>query len=210
MKKSRYIRVSSKGQSSLRQAKISNPDEVIYLDIISGSIPFKERPEGKKLIEAIDAGEINYVSFHDISRAGRNTIDVLTTLKYFESKGVTVKIDNLGLESIIDGKPNPVFSLLTTVLAEIYSMERETLLERQKEGIAIAKAKGTYKGRVKGTTEDDNEILTKYPNAVKAIKNNPNHSLRDLAKLSVSKDGKKVSMNTIKKLKGILDKEKGN
>lgn len=200
MKKARYIRVSSKGQSSLRQEQKAHPDEVIYLDIISGSIPFNERPEGKKLIEAIDAGEINYISFHDISRAGRNTIDVLTTLKYFESKGVTVKIDNLGLESIIDGKPNPVFSLLTTVLAEIYSMERETLLERQREGIAIAKANGVYTGRVVGSVESDDEVLAKYPDAVKAIKKYPDGSLRELAKLG------DCSMNTIKKLKGILIK----
>lgn len=200
MKKARYIRVSSKGQSSLRQAKISNPDEVIYLDIISGSIPFKERPEGKKLIEAIDAGQINYVSFHDISRAGRNTIDVLTTLKYFDSKDVTVKIENLGLESRKDGKPTPLFSLLTTVLSEVYSMERETLLERQREGIAVAKLNKVYTGRVKGSVESDDEVLAKYPDAVKAIKKYPDGSLRELAKLG------DCSMNTIKKLKGILIK----
>lgn len=207
MKKARYIRVSSKGQSSLRQEQKAHPDEKIYLDIISGSIPFNERPKGKELLFDIAIGAINYVTFHDISRAGRNTIDVLHTLKHFEKSGVVVKIDNLGLESIIEGKPNPVFSLLTTVLAEIYSMERNTLLERQKEGIAIAKANGVYTGRVRGSVESDDEVLAKYPDAVKAIKKYPDNSLRELAKLSVSKDGKKVSMNTIKKLKAILDKK---
>lgn len=199
MKKARYIRISSKGQSTLRQEQKAHPDEVIYMDIISGSIEFKKRPEGKKLIEAIEAGEINYITFHDISRAGRNTIDVLSTLKYFDSKDVTVKIENLGMESRKDGKPTPVFSLLTTVLAEVYSMERETLLERQREGIEIAKKKGIYTGRVKGSTESNDEVLAKYPDAVKAIKKYPDSSLRELAKLGG------CSMNTIKKLKGILD-----
>lgn len=114
MKKARYIRQSTKSQTNLRQLAKSHPDEVLFIDIISGSVPFAERPEGKKLIEAVDAGELNYLSFHAIDRAGRNTINVLQTLQYFFDKGVVVKIDNLGIESMINGKSNPVFTLLTT------------------------------------------------------------------------------------------------
>jgi hypothetical protein len=52
MNKARYIRQSSKTQTNLRQLAKAHPDETLYIDIISGSIPFAERPEGKKLIEA--------------------------------------------------------------------------------------------------------------------------------------------------------------
>ena len=119
MNKARYIRQSTKGQSNLRQLHKAHPDEELFIDIISGSVPFIQRPEGKKLIEAVEAGEINYVSFHAIDRAGRNTINVLQTLQYFYDKGVVVKIDNLGLESMINGKSNPVFQLLSIILSEL-------------------------------------------------------------------------------------------
>ena len=54
MNKARYIRQSTKNQTNLRQLAKSHPDETLYIDIISGSVPFAERPEGKKLIEAVE------------------------------------------------------------------------------------------------------------------------------------------------------------
>jgi len=163
----------------------------------------------KKLLEAIENNTINYVSFHDISRAGRDTINVLQTLKFLFDKGVVVKVDNLGLESMINNKPNPIFNLIITVLSEINSLEKTTLLERQKEGIAAAKRKNpdTYKGRVLGTVDTEDEILSKHKRVVKAMKSNPTLSLRQIAKLASDSDYK-VSANTVKKVKGIMEKNK--
>jgi DNA invertase Pin-like site-specific DNA recombinase len=203
MHKARYIRQSSKSQTNLRQLAKAHPDEVLFIDIISGSIPFAERPEGKKLIEAVEAGSITYLTFHDLSRAGRSTLDVLTTLSYFQDKGVIVKIENLGLESIINGKSNPIFNLITTVLSEINSLERSTLLERQAEGIAQAKLRNAYKGRIKGTTDTPEQTLEKHKRTIKVLKANPTLSLRDIAKLASDTDYK-VSANTVKKIKGLL------
>ncbi|MEC4005503.1 recombinase family protein [Flavobacterium sp. SUN052] len=200
MNKARYIRQSSKSQTNLRQLAKAHPDETLFIDIISGSIPFAERPEGKKLIEAIETG-INYVTFHDLSRAGRSTLNVIETLTFFQNRGVVVKIENLGLESIVDGKINPIFNLITTVLSEINSLERTTLLERQAEGIYQAKLRGIYKGRVKNTFESDEIILTKYKKVVKELKANPNLSLRKVATLT------SVSPNTVKKVMSILQKQ---
>jgi DNA invertase Pin-like site-specific DNA recombinase len=209
MKKARYIRQSTAQQSNLRQLVKVHPEEQLFIDIISGSVPFNERPAGKKMLEAVEANTINYVSFHDISRAGRDTINVLQTLKYLFDKGVTVKVDNLGLESMINSKPNPIFGLIMTILSEINFLEKTTLLERQKEGIAAAKKKNpdTYKGRVAGSVDTDEEILVKHKILVKTIKSNPTLSLRDLSKLSYDKDkGYNVSPNTVKKVKEILEK----
>ena len=204
MKKARYIRQSTKGQSNLRQRYLAHPDEELFIDIISGSIPFAERPEGKRLIQAVEAGLITYVTFHDLSRAGRSTVDVLTTLNYFQSKGVIVKIDNLGLESIIDGKVNPIFNLITTVLSEIYSLERTTLLERQAEGVLQAKLRGdVYKGRQLGTVDTPEQTLQKHKKTVRAIKTYPTLSLRQIAKLASDADYK-VSANTVKKVKELM------
>lgn len=204
MKKARYIRQSTKNQTNLRQLAKAHPDEVLFIDIISGSIPFAERPEGKRLIQSIESDLVNYVTFHDLSRAGRSTVDVLTTLNFFQSKGVIVKIDNLGLESIIEGKINPIFNLITTVLSEIFSLEKANLLERQAEGIAQAKLKNVYKGRVKGTTDSPEITTEKHKRTIRALKANPTLSLRDIAKLASDADYK-VSANTVRKVKAILN-----
>jgi DNA invertase Pin-like site-specific DNA recombinase len=206
MKKARYIRQSTKNQTNLRQLVKAHPDEILFIDIISGSIPFAERPEGKRLIQSIESDLVNYVIFHDLSRAGRSTVDVLTTLNFFQSKEVIVKIDNLGLESIIEGKVNPIFNLITTVLSEIYSLERTTLLERQKEGILAARLRNPflYKGRKLGTMDSMEVTLSKHKRTVRALKTNPTLSLRQIAKLSSDSDYK-VSANTVKKVKELLN-----
>jgi DNA invertase Pin-like site-specific DNA recombinase len=203
MNKARYIRQSTKNQTNLRQLAKSHPDEELFIDIISGSIPFGERPEGKKLIQSVEAGEISYVSFHAIDRAGRNTINVLQTLQYFYDKGVVVKIDNLGLESMINGKANPVFNLITTILSELSSLEKNSLLERQAEGIHQAKLLGVYKGRVEGTLDTPEQTLAKHKRVVKTLKTNPTLSLRQIAKLASDVDYK-VSPNTVKKVKELI------
>ena len=203
MKKARYIRQSTKNQSNLRQLHKAHPDEELFIDIISGSVPFAERPEGKRLIQSVESGDINYVSFHAIDRAGRNTINVLQTLQYFYDKGVVVKIDNLGLESMINGKANPVFNLITTILSELSSLEKNSLLERQAEGIHQAKLLGVYKGRVEGTLDTPEKTLIKHKRVVKTLKTNPTLSLRQIAKLASDVDYK-VSPNTVKKVKELM------
>ena len=74
--------------------------------------------------------------------------------------------------------------------------EIEKKEKRQREGIAIAKAKGIYKGRVKGSTESDKEVLNKYKDVVKFL--NRNQSLRNTAKLC------NVALGTVQKVQRIL------
>ena len=169
--KARYIRVSTGNQKTERQLVKKHPKEALYVDIISGAIPFRERPKGKELLSDITKGTINYISVHSIDRLGRNLFDILATLEMLNEYKVVLKVDNLGIESLVNNKPNHAFKLIISVMANIAEMERESLLERQREGIAIAKAKGIYKGRVKGTKETDNQVLSKYKNDVKYLKN---------------------------------------
>ncbi|REE07868.1 DNA invertase Pin-like site-specific DNA recombinase [Winogradskyella pacifica] len=194
--KARYNRISTTSQKLDRQTNKANSNELIFNDVISGSIPFKERPEGLKLIEAINEGQINYVSVSSIDRLGRNTLNILETIQFFNDNAVTLKVDNLGIESLTNGKPNSTFNLIISVMANVSQMERETLLERQREGIAIAKANGTYKGRVKGSTESKQEFLSKHKEVVKHLK--AKQSLRNTAKLS------NVSLGTVQKVKKLV------
>lgn len=193
--KARYIRVSTSNQKIERQLIKKHPNEELFIDVISGATPFKERPKGKELLEHIENGKMNYISVHSIDRLGRNLFDILSTLELLNERKVTLKVDNLGIESLVKDKPNHAFKLIISVMANIAEMERESLLERQREGIAIAKAKGVYKGRERGSVESDKVVLQRYKNVVKQLKNKK--PLRDIATLC------SVSLGTVQKVKRI-------
>lgn len=209
--KARYIRISTATQSVLRQLVKAHPDEKLFIDICSGSISFNVRPEAGKLNYELELGNIKALSVSSVDRLGRNSFDVQSTLHKLSKYEVNVFIDNLGICSIVEGKPSSIFKIITDVLANVASMERESLLERQREGIAAAikKNPNTYKGRLKGTVDTEEEVLAKHKSLVKIIKANPKLSLRSLSKLSVDKEkGYEASPNTVKKVKNILEKSK--
>jgi DNA invertase Pin-like site-specific DNA recombinase len=81
-------------------------------------------------------------------------LDILITPEQLDSLKISVRVDNLGMESRVNNKPNSEFKLIISVLAYIAEMERETMLKRKREGIGVAKAKGVYKGRMRGTRQN--------------------------------------------------------
>jgi DNA invertase Pin-like site-specific DNA recombinase len=194
--KVRYNRISTPNQNLERQIAKKAVGEILYNDVISGSTFFADRPEGRKLIEGINNGEINFISVSSIDRLGRSLIDILQTVQFFTEKGVNLMVDNLGITSLVNGKVNSTFNLIISVMGNVAQMERETLLERQREGIAIAKAKGIYKGRVRGSYEPNEVFLSRYKNVVKYL--SQNQSLRNTAKLC------DVSLGTVQKVKAKL------
>jgi DNA invertase Pin-like site-specific DNA recombinase len=202
--KARYIRTSSSSQSQERQLARSDTDEKVYTDTISGSTPFNERTQAKELIKDCEKKKIRSISVSSVDRLGRDAFDIQKTIEYFNTKCINITIDNLGIQSIIDGKTNPIFKMITDVLANVAQMEKDSIRERQLEGIAIAKKNGTYKGREKGSKETPEQILKKYPKVVKEIKLYPDSSLRRLARYS------QVSSNTVKKVKKILEEYEKN
>ena len=195
--KARYVRVSTANQNVARQLAKSYPDEKIYIDVISGAIPFSKRPMGQKVLEDIKNHNISYLSVNSIDRLGRNLFDILSNIELLNQHGITLKVDNLGLESLIDNKPNSAFKLIVSVIANIAEMERTTLLERQAAGIAIAKAQtNKYTGRVKESVESDDSFFRKHNEVVKNLKKGT--SIRDVAKIC------KVSPSTVQKVKNRM------
>ena len=194
--KARYIRTSTLHQNEARQIAKQHSGEKIFIDKISGAIPFSDRPQAKVLMNEITSGAITYLSVSSIDRLGRSTIDVLQTIEVLTKAGVTLKVDNLGLESLVSSKENPTFKLIVSVLANISEMERTTLRERQLEGIAEAKKRNAYHGRVKGTIESKEEVLDKYKEVVRFIK--MKKSLRDTASRC------DVSLGTVQKVKKLM------
>ncbi|MDO8316986.1 MAG: recombinase family protein [Flavobacterium sp.] len=197
MKTARYIRVSTTNQNIERQQK-SNANEIQFIDRVSGSIPFSDRPQAKLLMEGITDGLVNSITVSSIDRLGRNTIDVLTTIEKLHHLNVSVFVENLGLHSLVDGKENPTFKLIISVLANISEMERQTMLERQREGILIAKSKGTYKGRDLGTTESNDVFLAKYKNVISYLQKEVPPTMKEIAKLC------DCNINTVQKVKKAL------
>jgi len=195
--KARYIRTSMVKQNEIRQLVKQHDGERVFIDKISGAVPFNERPQAKELLKAIASGEINYVSTSSIDRIGRNTLDVLQSIDALTKAGVVLKVDNLGLESLINGKENPTFKLICSVLANISEMERATLRERQLEGIHEAKKRGVYKGREKGTIDTPEEILLKHKEVVKFLR--MKKTLRDIASRA------EVSLGTVQKVKKAME-----
>lgn len=181
MSKVKYIRVSTEEQNTGRQEVNANQFSKIYIDKTSGSIQFTERKEAKKLLADVETGFVTEVHISSIDRLGRNIIDILIMVEYFNQKQIKLFVENIGMFSLIDNKPNPSFKMIVSVLGNVAEMERTNMLERQRQGIELAKAKGTYKGRLYGTRMSDDVVLTKYKLVVKELKDG--QSLRRAAKL---------------------------
>ena len=197
MAKVKYIRVSTDDQNIERQSKNAKEFSKIYIDKISGSVCFRERKEAKKLLRDIDAGLISEVHVSSIDRLGRNILDILTVIELLNEKAISLFVENIGMYSMTDNKLNPAFKMIISVLGNVAEMEREYLLERQRQGIDIAKAKGVYKGRLYGSRMTDNQLLEKYKTVVKELENN--QSIRRAALLGG------CSLGTAQKIKRILD-----
>ena len=135
-----YRRVSTVEQNLDRQLHGLSFDKV-----------FEDKCSGKDtnrsgLNELISyAREGDEVHVHDISRMARNTADLLGLVKKFNDKNVTLKFVKENL--VFSGEANHMNDLMITLLGAIYQFERSMILERQREGIQIAKAKGKFKGK---------------------------------------------------------------
>lgn len=195
MQTAKYIRVSTTEQNTTRQ---ENTTHKTYIDKCSGSIPFSERPNAIKLLNDISNKKIDTLIVHSIDRLGRNAYDIQTTLNTLSNLNINVFVENIGLYSMIDKKPNSIFKIITDVLSNVAEMERTSLLERQKEGILIAKAKGIYKGRQLNTTETTEQFLSKYNQSHLELIKDENYSIRKLASIT------NLSNNTVVKIRKTL------
>ncbi|MGG7034409.1 MAG: recombinase family protein [Flavobacterium sp.] len=196
MTKAKYIRVSTTDQNTARQEFNSQQFSKIYTDKVSGSIKFSDRKEASKLISDIENGLVSEIHISSIDRLGRNILDILTMVEYFNNNGINLFVENIAMYSLIDGKPNDSFKMIVSILGNVAEMERNNMLERQKQGIEIAKAKGTYKGRLYGSKMTDEDFLKKYKTAVRELKNG--ESLRRASKIGG------CSLGTAQKIQRLL------
>lgn len=137
-----YIRVSSADQNTVRQLDGIELD-ITFTDKASGKST--DRPQLQAALKHARLGDVFVV--HSMDRLARNCEDMLRTVRELNNKGVSVQFvkENMFFSA---GKDDPRSVLMFTMLSAFGEFERALIKERQREGIAIAKAKGTvYKGR---------------------------------------------------------------
>ena len=140
----------------------TNYDLTLFDKGVSGKIPFSERTEGNKLTQLVNDGKVSELVVEELSRLGRNTVDTINTLKFFDDNGVNVVVRGMGnLQSIVNGKKNPIWNLITSVMSSLYELERENILERTKMGRKVYVLNGGKLGRKVGTTENRSDFLKK-------------------------------------------------
>lgn len=135
-----YIRISTTDQNTARQEVLMKElgVEQVYIDRMSGKNT--DRPELKRMINYVREGDT--VIVESISRFARNTKDLLELVEQLTSK----QVEFISKKEAID-TTTPTGKFMLTVFAAVAELEREYLLQRQKEGIAVAKQNGVYKGR---------------------------------------------------------------
>ena len=161
--KIKYNRTSTINQSGERYKLDKDVYDLTLFDKgVSGKVPFKEREKGIVLVELVEKGEVETVVVEELSRLGRNTVDVLTTLQWLEEKGVNVVVRGMGnLQSHIDGRKNPIWNLITSVMSSLYELEREQIRERTEMGRKMYVINGGKLGRKVGSNENLQSFLQK-------------------------------------------------
>jgi DNA invertase Pin-like site-specific DNA recombinase len=143
-----YIRVSTIVQNTERQLAGIKLDR-IFEERLSGKDT--ERPQLREMLSYVRQGDT--VLVHSLDRLGRNLDDLRGIVKELNGKGVTVRFMKEGLE-FTAGTSNPFTELMLNMLGAFAQFERSLILERQREGIQIAKQNGAYKGRKQEMTDD--------------------------------------------------------
>ena len=150
-----YVRVSSVDQNRERQRAALQGHQIDrwFEESLSGKN--MERPQLQELLQYIREGDTVYVS--EFSRLGRSTADLLEIVKRIEGKGATL----ISLKENFDTH-SAAGKLQMTMLAAISEFERSMILERQAEGIAIAKKKGKYTGRKRVKIPNIGDYYARY------------------------------------------------
>lgn len=168
-----------------------------FAEKVSGAKRNAERIELLKMVEYVEANNIDKVVVTELSRLGRDTLQVLEVIELFNSKGISLYIQNYNIETLTnDGKVNPMSQFLITILAEVARMERKTIKERMDSGYQNFRANGGVVGRKQGYRKSNEAMKEEYAEEIRLLKRG--YSLRNVCKLTGT------SVNTLRKLNAFL------
>lgn len=175
--------------------------EEIFANKVSGAKRIEERDEILSLVEYVREHRIKRVVCLEISRVGRNTLEALKVIQYLTENGVSLFVKNYNLETLdANGKPNPITSLICTILLEIASMERLTIKERMESGrkqyIERCRKEGIKMGRPSTYRKSVETYKEQYPKEIGLIRKGL--SLKNISAITGT------SINTIRKIRDTV------
>ncbi|NDW10785.1 recombinase family protein [Dysgonomonas sp. 520] len=202
-----YCRVSSTNGTQDYQRQINdltfyasqNNYEVVkvFAEKVSGAKNNADRPELLKMIDFVNSNEVEKVLVCELSRLGRNTLEVLKTIEILNQNKISLYIQNYNIETLTPTKEiNPMSQFLITILAEVARMERKTIRERVESGYKNHLANGGRVGRKIGYRKDNEIMKNQYSEDIKLLKKG--YSLRNIQKITGT------SLNTLQKVKQLI------
>ena len=202
-------RVSTDSQEYRRQIaeltdyceKVGWSVEQIFANKVSGAKKMEERAEIQSLVEYVREHQIKRVVCLEISRVGRNTLEALKVIQFLTENGVSLYVKNYNLETLdAEGNPNPIASLICTILLEIASMERLTIRERMESGqrqyIERCRKEGIKMGRPSTYRKSSETYRQQYQKEISLIRKGL--SLKNISAITGT------SINTIRKIKATI------
>ncbi len=187
-----YARVSSTNDRQNTQRQIedltrfanSNDYNIIgtYEEHISGATKNENRTVLMECLDFCVSQNANFLLLSELSRLGRSTLQVLKSLEMLHEAGVSVYIQNLGIYTLQpNGEPNPIASIMVTVLAEMANIERSNIVYRLNSGRDSYIANGGKLGRRKGACKTTERKKEEYKEVISFLKRG--YSVRNTAKL---------------------------
>lgn len=172
--------------------------EATFAEKISGAKKNTERTELLRMVDYVKTHHINKVLVTELSRLGRDTLQVLQVIELLNKEGISLYILNYNIETLTeDGKVNPMSQFLITILAEVARMERKTIRERVESGYNNFRANGGKVGRKEGYRKSDEAMKEEYAEEIRLLKKG--YSLRNIQKLT------DTSVNTLRKIAKIMN-----
>jgi DNA invertase Pin-like site-specific DNA recombinase len=160
----KYQRTSSVQQKGERFSTddASKYSEVIFDQGVSGTKPFRERTGGKKIISLVEQGLLKELVLPELRDLGRTLNDSISVLDFLDKNNVSVVIQSLGnIASLINGKRNPLWTLISSVMSALYAMELENLKLRTEMGRTAYLMRGGRLGRTKDSNETNATFINK-------------------------------------------------
>jgi DNA invertase Pin-like site-specific DNA recombinase len=160
----------------------------IFEEKISGIKKNEEREVLTELIEFVKNNKIDKVVCWELSRLGRNSLEVLKTIEILNQNNISLFIHNYKIETLNDdGKTNPMTNFLIQVLTSVSEMERITIRQRIKSGYDVYRSMGGRVGRNQGFRKTEETILLENKDVVKLLKQG--YSVRKIMKLTDRSSG---------------------
>jgi DNA invertase Pin-like site-specific DNA recombinase len=169
----------------------------VFEEKISGAKQNEERPQLMEMIDFVKKNNVDKVLCWELSRLGRNTIEVLKTIQLLNENKISLFIKNYNIETLTENKEiNPLSQFMVQILSSVSQMERTQIRQRVKSGYESFRNNGGKVGRKEGFRKSEDVLLSENKDIIKLLKQN--YSVRKIMKLTDKSSG------TIMKVKKTL------